>query len=465
MLKPLKKKGSSRKRGSGGSVAGSSVAGSVSNASNMSVWSDNNTVGGQQSIAAKTVDSQVTLKISNKNNIDEATNHTAGQTKKESSSKQPWKSFKKFVVGSSSSSSSSSKKGSPTTSNTSSKLSGGGLGSGLKRMLTSSSTAVTSIPSTTTSGGRDAYELDKAIRGRLDGVDTLSLGPVCRPLVLSTTTSSSSEKQQLPRPPSNAAGKHTDSVSKNHNDDRFSTPKKSNKRSDKTLLDDLDPIALSVTGQSDKGCTPKDVVFDMLWSSGSVNEQSELILEGYVPGGSDRWTVKLEDIPKHQDTVVPVKPDPPGPLSISKSRSAKKSSTHNVDLSDADTDNDDDEYADDVMSNGESTAVSTAAMTDDGSPIVPIYQLWDQMWGNEDSPPPLPSHMKGSGGSSDNGADSNDVIVAADTKDEILQLAAALNVPIDLDEETFIIESPDHLRAVHDLTMVPLQVSKNELIH
>jgi hypothetical protein len=142
-------------------------------------------------------------------------------------------------------------------------------------------------------------------------------------------------------------------------------------------------------------------------STSAGKDQTELILEGFIPGGGDRWRVKLEE--------------PKGlPDDASIQTPSRKSST------------DDDE--------------STAGLTEDGSTNFPAPKLWDHIWG-DGAPPPLPSHMQAGGNSE---------------QDNVLQLAAACSVPIDLDEDTFIIDSPEHLRSVHDLAMIPLQVSKME---
>lgn len=219
-------------------------------------------------------------------------------------------------------------------------------------------------------------QLDLAIRGRLDGIDVLSLGSVNRPCLPPIYQETSSSPVDL-------------------DDDQI----------------DLDPLRLAFT-EIPTACTTSEIVSDMIWASAG-KDKPELIFEGFIPGGGDRWVVRLEEPLKLQ-------------LSESASNngisSPKRTTVH---------DNDD-----------ESTAVST----DDGSTKLPVQKLWNNLWGDE-APPPAPSHMQ----LENDGGESDDVI----------QLAAACSVPIDLDEDTFIIDSPEHLRSVHDLATIRIQV-RNE---
>lgn len=76
----------------------------------------------------------------------------------------------------------------------------------------------------------------------------------------------------------------------------------------------------------------------------------------------------------------------------------------------------------------------------DGSPRLSTNSLMASLWGRNRTPPP--SH-----------AQPEDV-----DKDDVFQLAASCSVPIDIDEETFIIDTPAHCQAVHDIAAVPLKV-------
>jgi len=77
----------------------------------------------------------------------------------------------------------------------------------------------------------------------------------------------------------------------------------------------------------------------------------------------------------------------------------------------------------------------------DGSPKLNTPKLLASIWGRDRTPPP--SH-----------AQPEDV-----DKDDVFQLAASCSVPIDIDEETFIIDTPAHCQAVHDIAAVPLKVN------
>ena len=79
--------------------------------------------------------------------------------------------------------------------------------------------------------------------------------------------------------------------------------------------------------------------------------------------------------------------------------------------------------------------------TTDGSPNISTPKLLASIWGRDRSPPP--SHAQPEEGD----------------EDDLFQLAASCSVPIDIDEETFIIDTPAHCQAVHDIAAVVLKVS------
>lgn len=95
--------------------------------------------------------------------------------------------------------------------------------------------------------------------------------------------------------------------------------------------------------------------------------------------------------------------------------------------------------------NGDGSSVPQLQSTDDessmdGSPALTTPKLLASIWGRDSTPPP--SH-----------ANPEDV-----DGDDVFQLAASCSVPIDIDEETFIIDTPAHCQAVHDIAAVPLKV-------
>lgn len=237
-------------------------------------------------------------------------------------------------------------------------------------------------PNTTHSSARWRNQMDLAIKGRLDGVDCLSLGPA----------SSSTLKRK-----GNQSGVSLE---------ERSSP-------GKTRLA-FDALRISFVGKDrSRNRSPADLVSDMIQASGG-KECPELILEGYVPGGADRWTVRLDNPSDVSNAVRPHGNTSP----VRRTRSAE------------DTDDD------------------TAELTEDGSANMPSHMLWNNIWGRE-SPPPIPAHMQS--GSSEEG------------EEDVMQLVAACSVPVDLDEDTFIISTADHFRAVHDVIMKPLRSRRYDL--
>lgn len=200
---------------------------------------------------------------------------------------------------------------------------------------------------------------------------------------------------------------------------KTSLPPKPNNKS-KTGLS-FDPLRTTFL-ESSVSREPAELISDMIWSSGG-KESPELIFEGFFPGENDRWTVRLESSSCPSDPVARATTDCKENPENEQNTGMLRPRT----LTEASDD-------------------STAALTDDGSTNLPTHMLWDHIWGS-DEPPPVPSHMhyKADG---------------TDEDDDILQLAAACSVPVDLDEDTFIIASPDHFRSVLDIAMVPLQAQR-----
>ena len=235
---------------------------------------------------------------------------------------------------------------------------------------------------------RQRSKLDLAIRGRFDGLDTLTIGPVRLECVsgLSAIREQSNESE------------NSSTTTKNE-----------------TIPTNLSQV--SFTGRPTT-CTAGDLVADMIWASGGL-QCCELILEGYNPGDSDRWSVRIEE-----------------PISSSDSDDHNSiAEAHTFELSQQC-----------FACGGRGDDESTADLTEDtGSPILPMDRMWQQIWGG--SPPPIPTHLQTT--------DHNN-----DTNEEILQLTANCSVPVDIDEDAFIVEGPEHLRAVHDLVEVPLRVKR-----
>ena len=414
MLTPRKSRrisGSRRRDGSpDGSIPGDSNA-------SVSVVSDNATLHsfeGQQSVAI-TVDSQVTVKMSNRhektkdNDIPKPpiTSITGKGSPSMTNSKKStgWLSLKRLVGGKppvAQPATPPSKGGATKQSSWRARAHSKSYDAGTTRTVVSSPEARDRTESAdgilrdrTRTSSESMAHLDLAIRGRLDGMDVLFLGPAQR--VSLPSSSEAMEKSPVKGLKKGEAGNpHAD----------------------------IDPSTLSFTGMPTT-YTAAEMVSDMI-STSAGKEHPELIFEGYIPGGGDRWCVKLEDPSPRRETTIAVKTDNSEWVGTFKTNYT--TTTSEVD--------------------DESTVETADVTADDGSPTLPMQKLWDHLWG-DDHPPPIPSHMQ-TGGSFDEG-----------NKEDIVQLAAACSVPIDIDEDSFIIDHPEHLRSVHDLAMVPLQVSEN----
>ena len=81
---------------------------------------------------------------------------------------------------------------------------------------------------------------------------------------------------------------------------------------------------------------------------------------------------------------------------------------------------------------------------------MPTRQLWSTLWGSEPPPASLLPTLE----EIDSAATSED--------DPILDLAAESSVPIDVDEDTFIVSTREHLDAIHAIAAVPLQAGRWE---
>eukprot|EP00529_Nitzschia_sp_RCC80_P032845 CAMPEP_0113442046 /NCGR_PEP_ID=MMETSP0014_2-20120614/1407_1 /TAXON_ID=2857 /ORGANISM="Nitzschia sp." /LENGTH=137 /DNA_ID=CAMNT_0000332931 /DNA_START=1 /DNA_END=411 /DNA_ORIENTATION=+ /assembly_acc=CAM_ASM_000159 len=128
---------------------------------------------------------------------------------------------------------------------------------------------------------------DRAIRGRLDGVDILSLGPACRSsfLNLPTNGNKKSRPKRVSTLTPNLLRKESD-----HDLDGGNGADNSQQNS-KLTLDPLTVLFTDIPTVVD----PSDLVSDMVCMSAG-QEHTEIVLEGFFPGGSDRWTVRLDNV-------------------------------------------------------------------------------------------------------------------------------------------------------------------------
>ena len=244
------------------------------------------------------------------------------------------------------------------------------------------------------------HVLDQVIRGRLDGMDVLGLGPAG--LASDPVSSSKTEVD----------GDATRSFG---TEDAHCSDTKAS----------FDPLHTSFTNLQ-SSMSPANLIDEMIWTSAGM-DQSEIIFEGFYPGGSDRWGVRIATRDSSNDS--------------------KDVGDASVSLPTSDAGNHDGD---------ESTASNTT--DNDGSKNVPIAELWDSLWGADDAPPPMPSHMNvpiTNDASALNCKDSNEN--PQFPNEESQQFAEICNVPIDLDDDAFIIDGPQHVYSVHDVVMLSLQ--------
>lgn len=228
---------------------------------------------------------------------------------------------------------------------------------------------------------REKALLDDAVRGRLDGIDMLSLGPAYK---------ISLERQHQPFMSSNS-------------NNESSTP--------------WEPTpSFSFAGRSTHYST-QQMIDDMLWRpTAGGQEAPHIVLEGFFR--DDRWMVTL-DVPRDGSARV----------------GSKKSLTA--------IQEDDTNFADAVPLLQLTDEEEQSHSTSPDEFLIPRHKLWGSMWGADNNPPPKPSHMSS--------------VEDVGESDNILEMAASVSVPIDVDEDTFMISNFQHLQAVHDLAAVPLQ--------
>lgn len=204
------------------------------------------------------------------------------------------------------------------------------------------------------------YMLDQSIRCRFDGIDVLSLAKV--------QCGSSSKRR-------NRSAKPWDS------------------------LPDF-----TFTG-TPRVFTPAQVVYDML-RCGTGDAAPEIILEGFLPGGDDRWSVRIEEC---------------------RTQSSPKFIGRNPENSS-------------LQFGGSGGAISS----EDGSPNTKLasQRLWEMVWGEETTSGSSPCDLDDS--------------YESTSDDSLLEMAAECSIPFDTDEDTFVITCRDHVNSIHEIASVPL---------
>jgi len=269
------------------------------------------------------------------------------------------------------------------------------------------------------------HAMDQIIRGRLDGIDVLSLGPASRASLPATS------------PEANTHGDPTQEDSnRSDNDDS----------GDECIS--FDPLHISFTN-SNSPTSPAKLIDEMIWNSAGM-EQPEIILEGFYPGGSDRWGVRLAALPT------------PSSKKEQTTKNDSKSSNNCIDSSDSFSASN----SNPGNRNDGDEANASNTIDNDGDTNLPVAELWDSLWGTVTTPPPIPSHMNMQTMTAIRTSNATSTTTVSDDEDQLfsdddgLQYAAMCNVPIDIDDDAFMIDSPRHVVSIHEVVMAPLQARR-----
>eukprot|EP00533_Pseudo-nitzschia_delicatissima_P005026 CAMPEP_0116099126 /NCGR_PEP_ID=MMETSP0327-20121206/11600_1 /TAXON_ID=44447 /ORGANISM="Pseudo-nitzschia delicatissima, Strain B596" /LENGTH=760 /DNA_ID=CAMNT_0003590979 /DNA_START=103 /DNA_END=2385 /DNA_ORIENTATION=- len=229
------------------------------------------------------------------------------------------------------------------------------------------------------------HAMDQVIRGRLDGVDVLSLGKASR------TMTNESSLQWI----------YEGSGNDKSESDAFS----------------FDPLHTSFCDLP-LPVPPSKIIDEMIWAPAGI-DQAEIIFEGFYPGCNDRWGVRIP-------TTLP------SSFKTESSKSAK-------DVINA------------LLFNVDSDASTATTVTDNAS--LPMTELWESLWGVVSTPPPIPSHMNLQ-------ATNTGSTISNDDNEDHQQFVDMCNVPIDLDDDAFMINCPQHVNSIHEVVMVALQARR-----
>ncbi|GKY99246.1 hypothetical protein MPSEU_000879900 [Mayamaea pseudoterrestris] len=250
---------------------------------------------------------------------------------------------------------------------------------------------------------------DQSVICRLDGLDAISLGPA--------------QFESLPMP---AIEDGADEIPASAD-----------------ALWELSPsISCTATGIAKK-LTPAKMINNMLWTS-SGSEIPEIVLEGFVPGADNRWSVRVEqreiissDLMDSSScfcgadaVTVPWSDSDLGNDALTKIyRSTSPRSLVGSELPGlfpANSHSDDCETSEEL-----SMSTSTA---------IPTVHLWSTLWGEK-----APPHA---------------TLEAILDDDPLLTLAAENSIPIDLDENTFCVSERSHLETIHSFIGVSLSMGR-----
>ena len=161
-------------------------------------------------------------------------------------------------------------------------------------------------------------------------------------------------------------------------------------------------LDFTFTGRSTR-LSPEQAVTDMLWSS-SGREPPEMILDGTGPGADGRWSVRIEEARQKEN----------GDVQLLQRR----------------------------KTTAELQPLPSSVTFDGGTPLVPTSELRRRIWGPDSGP----AHLIESSESTTEEDDSS-----ADDK-QIVNFAARCSVPIDIDDDSFMICKTEHIQSIYDLS-------------
>jgi tetratricopeptide (TPR) repeat protein len=262
--------------------------------------------------------------------------------------------------------------------------------------------------------------LDDSIRSRFDGMDVMYLGGA----QYCTCSSSSS-----------TAGSSLSSSPQESSDNGAPWDR---------------PLDCTFTGQPIHWNTSQ-IVSEMMWGYGShgtdEEEPREIILEGYVPGMDGRWSVRIEKRPA--PTEKPwwrwegTSPSPPPPLQPAASSEDSFSDELNNNKNHRGN-----KYGTSNNNNANSSRGRESPTTTTAS-----YEIWNLLWG----PDPVPEdwvHLHQN--NNNNMANEKDGTPANKNEDPMMILAVRCSIPVDIDENIFMISSPEHIQAINEMTGLSL---------
>jgi len=279
----------------------------------------------------------------------------------------------------------------------------------------------------------DLKKLDRSIRGQMDGLDVLWLGPA-------RFMSLGPEPVEHEPPPQYELKPSSSSLSS-------SSAKQQQRRRQKSLLP-WDDTPYTFTGRPIT-ITPAEMVSTMLRrnSSDTANDALPIVvLEGFIPGCDDRWRVCIEDeIQRYRHHPSLSRKQSHG-KDDSRNRAASGSSHSSGNTSSICGNRIGSDGGIDLPSLAPAFTQDDAETSeeDGSSPVIPTHKMWPKLWGSEQQ---KPFHS----------------LVSLDWMEEddpLLHLAAEHSIPIDLDESTFCVSEREHLETVRSFVSVSLAAGR-----